>query len=171
MTNLVQNLNQTFQTPMLAQVTMDPQPNTVSAQIDPASTAAIMCAGCAVKLITKAGYPNIVVDICSGVTDGPVYGIIPFNPRKNRYAAGDTIEVVGVNGVLMLKSSAAIVRGANVAVTPPTVSTDDPVVTTTTTVNDYVTGIALGQAAGAAELIKVQVRPAKITSTGVLSIS
>lgn len=164
MSNLVQNQNQTFQTPMLAMVTMDPQPQTFPAQIDPASTA-IITAGVAVKLVSKAGTPNIVVDATTSSSDGPIFGVIPFNKRQNTYAAGDTVEVVGQGGVLMLKSSAAIVRGTNVTPTNPAVTTNDPMVATTTTAGDYILGVALGQAAGANELIKVRINPGKITAS------
>lgn len=169
MSNLQQNLNQTFQTGMLGAVTRSPQPRTFPAQIDPSSTATVICAGCAVKLVNKAG-PNIVVDVTTGPTDGPVVGVIPYSTKKNTYAAGEPVEVVGDGGVVLLKSSAAIVRGTNVAGTNPSVSTNDPTVATTTTVNDYVVGQALTQAGGANQLIEVLVRPGKITTTGVLSL-
>ena len=169
MSNLGQNQNQTFQTPMLAQVTFDPQPGVIPAQIDPASVATVIVAGCAVKLVAKAG-PNVVVDVTTSSSDGPVYGIIPYNLRKNVYVAGDPVEVCGRGSVLMLKSGGAVNRGDNLAVTNPSVATDDPTVAATTTVGDYVAGCALGQAAGAGVLFKVQVAPGKITASTAAAI-
>lgn len=164
MSNLSLNQNQTFQTPMLAMVTMDPQPKTISAQILPTSTATVIVAGCAVKLVAGAG-PNVIVDLCTSASDGPVYGIIPYNMRKNTYSPGDTIEVVGRGGFMMLKSAGAILRGANVSVTNPAVSTDDPTIATDTTTGDFIAGVAVGQASGANILIKVEVSPGKITAS------
>lgn len=160
MANLTQNQNQTFQTAMLAQTTMDPQPDTVPAQIKPTSTAAVICAGQAVKLVAAVG-PNIIVDVCTGPTDGPVFGVIPYNQKKNTYVAGDTVEVVCGGGILMLKSSAAINRGDKVAVTTNVVSTNDPTVATDAVSAHYITGIALGQCAAADALIKIKISPSQ----------
>lgn len=164
MSNLVQNQNQTFQTPMLGMVTMDPQPQAFPAQIDPASTATVIVAGCAVKLIDAAG-PNIIVDVTASATDGPIFGVIPYNKRKNIYAAGDSVEVVGQGGVVMLKSSAAIAGGANVTPTNPSVSTNDPMVAVTTTAGDYILGRALGKVGAANLLLKVKINPGFITAS------
>lgn len=171
MANLVQNQNQTFQSAMLAQVTMDPQPNSFPAQIDPAYVAsALIVAGSAVKLVDVAG-PNIIVTPVVAATDGPIFGFIPYNKRKNQYVAGDTVEVVGQNGVLMLKCNGAVARGDNVSATNPTVLTNDPTVQTTTAVGDYIAGVALGKGA-TTTLIKIKVSPGLITgSTSVTTAS
>lgn len=170
MANLSQNQNQTFQTAMLGQLTMDPQPGCIPCQVDPSSSVTTGCAGCAVKLISKAG-PNIVVDFCVGTTDGPVYGIVPYRLRKNTYAAGDQISVAPRGSFIMMKTSAAVVRGTNVAVLNPTVSTNDPTIATTTTVGDYVAGVAMGQAAAANALIKMQVAPGAITASTAANVN
>lgn len=164
MSNLAQNQNQLVQTALLGQVTFAPSFSTVPAQIDPSSAATVIVAGCAVKFVDKAG-PRVVVDVTTSASDGPVFGIIPYNLRKNKYAAGDPIEVIGQGGCLLLKSAGAITRGDNLAVTNPSVATNDPVVDVTTTVGDYIAGVALGQAAGAGELFNVQVSPGKIQSS------
>lgn len=171
MANLAQNSNQTFQTPMLAQVTMDPQPNTVSAQIYPSSVAPVICAGCSVKLVATTPGVGIIVDVCSSASDGPVYGIIPYNMRKNQYSPFDTVEVVGRGGILMLKSYAAVPRGAAVVVLNPAASTTDPMVQSDLTVGNYISGVALGQAAAGSSLIKVQVSPGVVSATGVISVT
>lgn len=170
MSNLVQNQNQTFQTPMLGMVTMDPQPDTVPAQIYGSSTA-IIVAGVAVKLVTTQAGPNIIVDATTSASDGPIFGVIPYNARKNSYAAFDSVEVVGRGGILMLKTSAAVQRGRAVSCTNPLVATNDPTVASDFTVNNYILGTSLGYAAAANALIKVQVQPGIVSSTGVISVT
>lgn len=170
MSNLVQNQNQTFQTPMLGQVTTDPQPQVVPAQIDPASTTITpIVAGCPVKLVAAAG-PNVIVDLCASASDGPVFGVIPYNLRKNIYAVGDQLEVCCVGSYLMLKCAAAINRGVNVSGLIPAVSTDDPTVVAETTIGNYILGVTVSQIA-AAGLVKVRVSPGKVTSTGIISVT
>ena len=164
MANLALNQNQTFQTPVLGMVTMDPQPNTVSALIDPASTAAFICVGQSVKLIAGAG-SQILVDVCSAVTD-VVFGVIAYNMRKNIYVKGDIVSVVGRGGIMMMETSAAVARGTGVAILNPTVATNDPTISTNTTASNAIVGYALGSAAGAGELIKVQVAPGINSAAG-----
>lgn len=169
MSNLAFNQNQTFQTPALGQVTRDPQPQTIPAQIIPTSTAAVICAGCTVKLVAAAG-PNVIVDVCLTASDGPVFGVIPFNNRKNTYAPGDSIEVVGPGGYLLLKSAGAINRGVNVSCVNPGVSTNDPLVAADAVVGDYILGVTVSQLA-AAGLVVVKVSPGIISTTGVISVT
>ena len=163
MSLLVQNQNQFAQTAMLGQVTMDPQPSTIPAQIYSGSTA-VIGAGTAVKLVDVAG-PNVVVDATTSATDGPVFGVIPFNLRKNTYAALDAVEVCARGSILMLKSSASIARGTNVSCTNAATAADDPVVQTTTSAGDYILGVCLGHAAAANALVKVLVAPGYITAS------
>lgn len=158
MANLALNQNQFVQTAMLGMVTGDPQPSTLPCQLDPNSSwTGPITAGQSVKLTNTTG-PQIMVEPCAADTDA-VFGIIPFNLRKNSYSLGEVVEVVQDLGILMLKSSAAIARGAKVAVTNQTVSTNDPTVATQTTASKAVAGIALERATAADQLIKVQVRP------------
>jgi hypothetical protein len=157
MAQLVQNQNQFAQTPMLAQVSQIPNPNIFEAQILPASPATNITAGDAVKLVTGAG-TQIQVEICTGPTDGPVFGFIVFNLRKNSgILPGDTVEIAAVNSVITLKASAAIARGANVSATPGD-ATNDPLVTTSVATN-FVAGQALDRATAASQLIRVLVNP------------
>jgi len=158
MSNISQNQNSFAQTPMLGQLTNDPQPQTFACQIDPASVAAVINVGQAVKLKDIAG-PQIMVDVCTGPTDGPVLGVIAYNMRKNSYVPGDTVEVVGPGGVLVLASSAAFARGAQLAITPNTVTTNDPTVANDVTAGHFIAGIALGKATAAGQLVKVKINP------------
>lgn len=171
MSNLALNQNQTLQSAIIGMVTMDPQPNTMAAQLNPSSSATVITAGQAVKLFGTAG-AQVIVDICTSAADGPVFGVIAYDLRgNNKYVAGDIVEIVGRGGIVMLKTSAAVVRGTNVSVTNQTVSTNDPTVATDTTVADYITGVALGQASGANILIKVQISQGIISATGVISVT
>jgi hypothetical protein len=170
MSNLALNQNQLVQTPILGMVTMDPQPNTIPVQIDPASTAAVISAGQAVKRVAAAG-PQIIVDVCASATDGPVFGIIPYSIQKNYYSAGDNVRIVGRGGFLMLKTSAAVNRGDPLGVTNQTVKTNDPTVTTDTTATHYIAGVAEGTAGAANALIKVQVAPALMGANGIMSVT
>lgn len=169
MSNLALNQNQLFQTPMLGQVTLDQQPNTISCQINPSTAATVITAACAVKLVSVSG-PQVIVDLCTSAADGPVFGVINYNMRKNSYVGGDMVEVSGRGNVVMLKSAGAINRGDRVATTNPTVATNDPTVATDTTAADYITGVALGTASGAAQLIKIQISPA-LNATGFVSVT
>ena len=158
MAYLTQNQNQTFMAPILGQVDMAAQPNVVSAKLDPASTNAYVQAGSPVKLVAKASKGEIVVDVCTGPTDGPVFGIVLFNPRKNTHAAGDTFEVGCRGTYVYLESSAAINRGARVNSTAATASAD-PLVTAVAHNTDFQVGVALDQTAAANDLIRVQIDP------------
>lgn len=170
MSNLVQNQNQTFQTPVLGMVTMDPQPDTIPAQIYPSSVATVIVAGCAVKLVNTPG-PNVIVDVTTSASDGPVFGVIPFNSRKNTYVPRDSIEVVGDGGIMLLKTSAAVQRGKALSCTNPAVLTDDPTVASDFTIGSYILGVSLGYAAAANTLIKVRISPGVVSSTGVISVT
>lgn len=170
MSNLVQNQNQTFQTPMLGMVTMDPQPDTVPAQLYGSSTA-IVTAGTVVKLVPTQAGPNIIVDATTSASDGPIFGVIPYNSRKNVYSPQDSLEVVGRGGILMLKSSAAIQRGRALSATNALVATNDPTVASDFTVGSYILGTSLGVASAANLLLKVQVQPGIVSATGVISVT
>lgn len=162
MSNLVQNQNQFAQTAMLGALTRDPQPATFPCMIDPAYVAStVITNATAVKLVAAVG-PQIIVTPCTSVTDGPVFGIIIFNPQKNRYLAGDFCEVASAGNVILLKSSAAINRGDSVSNVNPTVYTNDPQVTTDATSTHQIVGVALGQVAAANLLIPVRIVPSVV---------
>lgn len=165
MANISQNQNQLLQTPMLGQRTNDPQPQMFACQIDPASAVAVINVGQAVKLKDIAG-PQIMVDICTGPTDGPVFGVIAFNMRKNSYVPGDTVEVVGSGGVLVLATGAAVARGAQLAITPNAVVGNDPTVAADAVAGHFIAGIALGKASAAGQLIKVKINPTTNNAAG-----
>jgi len=155
---LGQQMNAFTQAPILGQVSFVPSPNVVTAQINPASSATSIQVGDVVKLVAGAS-STVLVDKCSGPTDGPVFGVIPYNERKNVYAAGDLIEVAQIETYVYLKASAAVARGAKVTTTASTTSADPLVTTVSVPSTQYVTGIAVDTAASADGLIRVRVSP------------
>ncbi len=144
---------------ILGAVDMIPTPDVISAQIISTSSAPSIQVGDVVKLITGTS-GSVLVDICTGPTDGPVLGVIPYNERKNIYAANDLIEVACGASYVYLLSSAAIVRGAKVSTTAST-TTADPTVATDATSAHYITGIAVDEASAAGQLIRVKIQPSQ----------
>lgn len=155
---LGQQMNSFTQAPILGQVDLVPSPNVITAQIISTSSAPSIQQGDAVKLVTGTS-ATILVDICSGPTDGPVLGVIPYNERKNLYSAGDLIEVAQVNTYVYLKASTSVARGAKVTTTASTTSADPLVTTVSVPSTQYVTGIAVDVATAANQLIRVQIAP------------
>jgi len=155
---LGQAMNQFTQAPILGQVDVVPTPNVITAQINPSSSATTIQVGDVVKLIAGTS-STILVDVCSGPTDGPVLGVIPYNERKNIYSAGDIVEVAQVNSYVYLKSSAAVARGAKVTTTASTTTADPLVTTVSVPSTQYVTGVSVDTATGANQLIRVQISP------------
>jgi hypothetical protein len=155
---LGQTMNQFTQAPILGQVDLVPSPNVITAQIISTSSATHIQVGDAVKLVAGTS-STILVDICSGPTDGPVLGVIPYNERINLYSPGDLIEVAQVNTYVYLKSSAAIARGAKVTTTASTSSADPLVTTVSVPSTQYVTGIAVDTATAANQLLRIQISP------------
>ena len=146
----VQNLNQFTQTPGLGSPDLAFNFNTKSVQITPDSVSTKLQVGQAVKLIAGAS-PTIRVDMAASA-DAP-FGVIIASLKKNTYAAGDTVEVACRGNVIYLEAVAAINRGAEVENVPtgPTVQTKAA---------GARLGIALDQASGAGQLIRIEINPA-----------
>lgn len=156
--SLVQNQNQFAQTALLGQVTLAPSPAIIPVKIYIGSVATKLQAGQAVKIVNQAG-PEIQVDeVDNDSTEA--FGVIIYNPRKNTYVAGDTVELACSGSVITLQSSAAIARGANVSQTAASAG-NDPLITTSVATN-FVLGQALEKAAGANALIRVLVNPLQV---------
>lgn len=149
----VLNQNQFALTPILGSLTQGVPHNVKTCRILPTSTATVLVAGQAVKLVASTS-PEIVVDAVASATADVVYGVIIFNPKKNTYAAGDVVEVACKGSVIWLESSAAINRGVKVSTdyTGPTVAGD-------ATASHQITGVTLTQVAGTGTLIAVEIDP------------
>ena len=157
MAYLSQTMNAFTQSPILGFVDLVPSPNVVAALLSPSSSAVVQV-GTAVKLITgDSALP--MVDSTSGPTDGPVWGVIPYNNRKNLYTAGDVINVALTNTFICLKCSAAVARNDKVTTTAATSSADPTVATVATASTQYVTGVAIDSSSGANQLLRIRVSP------------
>ena len=155
---LTQAMNQFAQAPILGAVDMIPSPNVVSAQITSSSSATAIQVGSPVKLVSGTS-GSILVDVCSGPTDGPVFGVLVYNARKNLYVANDMVEVACSDTFVYLRASAAVARGAKVTTTAATTTTDPLVTTVSVPSTQYVTGVAIDAAAAANDLIRVKIAP------------
>lgn len=156
----VQNPNQFTQTPMLGMLTMDPQPATIPCQLNPSTTATLgtITNGCAVKLIAYAG-SQIIVDLTTSASDGPVYGIIEYTKQKNVYIGGDQINVAAKGNIMHLWANAAINRGQRVSCLNPATTATPPSVTSDVTAGDWTIGFALGQAAAQNNFLRISIDP------------
>ncbi len=157
MAQVVLNQNQFAQTPVLGQVSMVVNPDIVPARINPSSSA-VFQAGSAVKLISGTAN-EILVDACTGPTDGPVFGVIVYNLRKNLLSAGDVASVACGGSYVFLEASAAITRGDKVTASAATTGNDPRIATVSTPSTQYVTGVAVDSAAGAGSLIRIKIAP------------
>ncbi len=154
---LSQTMNQFAQTPILGLVDLVPSPNVVAAMLSPSSTA-VFQVGTALKLIVgDSALP--LVEACSGPTDGPVFGVIPYNNRKNLYVAGDIVNVALDETYVFLKCSAAVARGDKVTTTAATTTADPLVATVSVPSTQYVTGIAIDSSTGANQLLRIRIKP------------
>jgi hypothetical protein len=156
----VLNQNQFTQGPVLGQLTFDPQPATIPCQLNPSTAAATgtVTAGCAVKLIAYAG-PQIIVDVTTSASDGPVYGVIEYSKQKNVYVPGDQFNVAGKGNILHHWANGAINRGQRVSITNPSTVLTPPAVSADVTAGDFTVGFALGQASGQNNFLRIQIDP------------
>lgn len=158
---LTQAMNQFTQAPILGAVDLVPSPNVIAAQIDPDSVATAIQNGSVVKLVAGAGGAGALplVDVTTGPTDGPVFGVIPYNNRKNLYSAGDVVQVARQGTYIYLKSSEAIDSGEKVTTTAATTTADPLVAAVSVPTTQYVTGEALDTCTGANQLLRVSIAP------------
>lgn len=154
---LSQTMNQFVQAPILGMVDLIPSPNVITAQIDPASSATSIQVGDVFKLVDGSS-ATILVDKISGPTDGPVYGVLPYNNRKNVYEAGDLIELALATSFVYLKAGGTVARGDKVTTTASTTTADPTVATVTVPSTQYVTGKAV-DAGTIGQLIRINIAP------------
>jgi hypothetical protein len=154
---LTQNMNQFIPAAILGQVDQIPQPSVVSVQFSPASASTATQNGCTMKLVAGAS-GAMVVDVHLGPTDtAQVFGVIPYNERKNLYLPGDIMELALVGSVVYLKAGGTIARGDTVSSALAT-TVADPQVITDVTSGHYLTGVAL-DIATVGQLVRVLVQP------------
>jgi len=149
-----QNQNQFAQTSVLGKVDETVNPNIKSVRINPASVSTVLQVGQAFKLIAGAAN-EILVDVAA-ITEKS-YGVLIYNLKKNVYAAGDVIGIGCRDTVISLEASAAISRGARVQL-----DSTGPTISTLTAGTNASIGVALDQASGAGQLIRVEIDPQDI---------
>jgi len=152
-----QNPNQFTQTPILGMPDLRQQPNSFFVTLNPDSVFTDFQVGTVLKLIAGTG-PQILVD-AAAATDVP-YGVIPYNLKKNTFAAGDTVQLFADSSVLYLQASAAVNRGAKVQF----LNTGGSPTVATRADSNTVLGIALDQAADTGDVIRVQIKCGSATS-------
>ena len=155
--SLYQNLVQFAPTPALGQPLKGPQPGTLPVRINPASVATGLQVGTPLYLIASSS-PEIVVDLWTPTVGQPIFGVIPLNTKKNKYSAGDLIDLFTDGNILLLESTAAISRGALVTVGNTAATGGCPGVTTTTTQGAAVLGQALTQTSAAQQLVAIKIK-------------
>lgn len=156
-----QNQNQAQQTVELGSLVKNPAANVVSVLINPSSTASVLQNGTPFKLITgligdSSGNGQALVDAISDPPNDVVYGFAIYNQRHNKFSPGDTIELAIAPSEIWLESSGAINRGTNVQS-----NASGPTVATNSTSGQQFAGVAIGQVAGANQLINIKVSPGK----------
>ena len=152
-----QAMNQFVQAPILGLVDQTPSPNVITAQILPTSSATAIQVGSAVKLVAGTG-STILVDVCSGPTDGPVFGVITYNARKNLYSAGDLVTVGCASTYIYLKASGTVTRADKVTTTAATTAADPVVATVSSASTQYITGVAVDTGASGS-LVRINIAP------------
>jgi Uncharacterized conserved protein (DUF2190) len=147
-----QNPNQFTQTAILGMPDLRQQPNSFFVTIDPDSEFTDFQVGSVLKLVSGAG-PSILVDIATATEEA--IGVIPYNLKKNTFAAGDTVQIFGELSVLYLQTSAAVNRGAKVEF----LNTGGSPTVATVSGSNTVLGVALDQADDTGGIIRVQIKP------------
>jgi len=154
------NVNQFAPTQIIGAVSALFNPNVLPVRTNPASAQPTFPSGTVVKLISGTS-DEILVDAVTSGQDGPVYGIIVYNSRKNSTLPGARRDLFCTDSAMWVLASAPITRGQQVTAIPPTYTggvqvTDAMVAPATSTA--FVCGVALDNAAGAGSMIRIQVK-------------
>ncbi len=155
----VLNLSQFTITNVLGAFSRGPQPGTFSGRILNTSIATGIQVGSPLKLVSAANTAELVFDIATEGSD-VVFGVIPYNTKKNTYVAGDVVECASNGDTLFLEATAAITRGAKVSAGNTSATGGGPGVTTNATSGQNILGIALTQVSAAQQLVLVRIQPA-----------
>lgn len=141
--------NQFAQTPLLGQIDLRFDFNTISAMVD-VSQATALYAGSAVKMVDSAdGVPKVVG--CAANSD-EVLGFINYDVKSISFIAGSAIELSLAGNVMFLYATTAIARGARVQLDLSTAGGVGAVVGSS---GADIVGWAYDKAAAAGALIRV----------------
>lgn len=145
-------MNAMNQKPLKGQLAAIFNANTLVVMLDPTSQNTL-ATGDYVKLVSTTG-ANIIVDKAAA-TDN-VLGVVIRTPKKQTFAAGDSLEIACDMSVVYLESYGSITRGDNLEYRPTGVT-----VQTNGGINP-VSGVAFDNASGSGELIRVLVRTSPV---------
>lgn len=107
------NQNQFAQIPVLGQLDLHFNTETVSAIIDGSASGSTLVAGQAVKIVDSAGgVPKVVP--CAADAD-TVFGFIVFDRMHQSFTGLDSVEIAQAGNVMYLYASEAIARGVQVS--------------------------------------------------------
>lgn len=144
------NPNQFAQSPVVGQIDMRFDYDTVAVQID-TSQATALYQGAAVKIVDSAdGIPKVI-----GVTanSDEVFGFINFDIKTVAYGAGDRAEISQAGNYIYLYATAAIARGTQVQLD---ISTMGGVTAKVGSSGADLVGWAFDKATAAGQLIRVK---------------
>lgn len=149
------NMNQFSQNKIVGQIDLQTNPNPAiySERIDPDSAGADIVSGTGVKLVDggandPGGVP--LIDERALDTDA-IEGVIVQSTQQGKFQPEDIVEVAGKGAVVIMEASAAVLRGASVALV---LATPGQVVTRTT---ETILGVSLDKATALGDLIRVRI--------------
>lgn len=149
------NMNQFKQNQIVGQVDLQTNPNPAiyTERIDPDSSGADIVSGTGVKLVDggandPGGAP--LIDERTADSDA-IEGVIVQSTQQGKFQPEDVVEVAGKGAVVVMEASAAILRGADVALV---LATAGQVVTATT---ETVLGTCLDKASASGDLVRVRI--------------
>lgn len=134
---------------ILGMLDMRFNPNSVAVQIASTQEGSLY-AGQAVKIVDSAGgVPKVIA--CAADSDS-VLGFLNYNIKNAAYLAGDAAEISMAQNVMFLRATAAIARGAQVALDLTTIGGVKPV---SGSGGENIVGWAFDKAVSAGDLIRV----------------
>ena len=107
------NQNQFAQIPVLGQLDLHFNTETVSAIVHVSASASTLVAGQAVKIVDEAGGVPKVVPCTADSNE--VFGFIVFDRMHPSFTGGDSVEIAQAGSVMYLYATGAVARGAQVA--------------------------------------------------------
>lgn len=154
------NLNQFTQTPVVGMLdpACNPNPSVMQVRFNPGATSTLRIQAGEGVVLSDLGASDvngvpIVIQRATNAT--AIYGVKVYDTKKGEIEPGEVFSVAMEGSTIVMEASAAIVRGALVALV---IASKGKVVTRTT---EEILGIALDKAAADGDLIRV-----KITARG-----
>lgn len=147
-----QNMNQTAQTAIKGRVSHIPNPSTISCAVGPNSVN-ILNPASAVVLI--AGTANMIL-VDKATPTQNIFGFVIWTPKKSTFPANAKVEIALPGSVMEMESNASFNRGS--ILYQITTGDDADQVTSSSAGGATPIGIALDQATGADQLVRVYIQ-------------